>query len=219
MTCRIAVLRPEPGNAATVKRVTAAGLVGRSAPPLFEVRPLALDTRPTRLDLDGDIVHQRQHRAAWRGRTGPADRIARLRRRREQRTGRARRRLRRQGVGRRRRGGDPRNGARAGLCPHTSPSVAPSARSRSIFPARSRSMRQRARRSCRGRSRGAGGVAAGHAPSRQARHARLGQLVDSAGGWRATLWRWWRSVRPVAGAAGGGLAWTLRPPMCRATMR
>jgi len=48
---RIAVLRPEPGNAATVKRVTAAGWQA-IALPLFVVRPLAW-TAPDPGDFDG----------------------------------------------------------------------------------------------------------------------------------------------------------------------
>lgn len=51
MTRRIAVLRPEPGNAATVARVTAAGWEA-IALPLFLVRPLAW-TAPDPADFDG----------------------------------------------------------------------------------------------------------------------------------------------------------------------
>ena len=51
MTRAIAVLRPEPGNAATVARVTAAGLQA-IALPLFVVRPLAW-TAPDPADFDG----------------------------------------------------------------------------------------------------------------------------------------------------------------------
>lgn len=51
MTRPIAVLRPEPGNAATMARVTAAGLQA-IALPLFVVRPLAW-TAPDPADFDG----------------------------------------------------------------------------------------------------------------------------------------------------------------------
>lgn len=51
MTRPIAVLRPEPGNAVTVTRVTAAGW-GAIALPLFVVRPLAWTT-PDPVDFDG----------------------------------------------------------------------------------------------------------------------------------------------------------------------
>jgi len=51
VTRAIAVLRPEPGNAATVARVTAAGLQA-IALPLFVVRPLAW-TAPDPADFDG----------------------------------------------------------------------------------------------------------------------------------------------------------------------
>ena len=51
MTRPIAVLRPEPGNAATVTRVTAAGWRA-IALPLFVVRPLAW-TAPDPSDFDG----------------------------------------------------------------------------------------------------------------------------------------------------------------------
>lgn len=50
MTRRIAVLRPEPGNAATVARVTAAGWQA-IALPLFAVRPLAWSA-PDPADFD-----------------------------------------------------------------------------------------------------------------------------------------------------------------------
>lgn len=42
MTARIGVVRPEPGNAATAARVTAAGLVPECV-PLFRVEPVAWD--------------------------------------------------------------------------------------------------------------------------------------------------------------------------------
>ena len=51
MTRPVAVLRPEPGNAATVARVTAAGLAG-IALPLFAVRPLDWSA-PDPADFDG----------------------------------------------------------------------------------------------------------------------------------------------------------------------
>jgi uroporphyrinogen-III synthase len=51
VTARIAVLRPEPGNAATVARVTAAGWKAVSL-PLFTVRALTW-TAPDPADFDG----------------------------------------------------------------------------------------------------------------------------------------------------------------------